>query len=758
MVRRRKRKRQYYYTASQRRSRALGFEPVGLNLSPDTKRGIAIISFLVFAIISALGIFGLASDFGDLVSRLIFLLFGRVGYVSPVVFLLVSLSLVLGGRAVKADTKPGIESEKHYSMLRTYLGIGLLVISITGIFHLQAIRAETATAFEIVKGGQGGGYLGIFTSFPLHSLMGYGASLIILIALALISFLIAFNLSLHKVFSWFISLFKFPVSTEAKVEEKPKESVRPSEEIKINTMENSGFATRSIDSKNKPESEDGDDSIANDNEESAIAVAGMAVGAIDSKIPQLDITPAKYKKGQWKLPPLDLLEETDTKVDSGNIEARVKIIQKTLEDFGLTVEMGEVNVGPTVTQFTFRPAVGVKLSQIVALRSDLALALAAPSLRIEAPIPGKALVGIEVPNKTAALVRLKDLLGSDALMEHASTLVLALGRDVAGQPMIADLAKMPHLLIAGATNTGKSVAINTILTSFLYHNSPEELRMIMIDPKRVELTLYNGIPHLLTPVITDHKQAVNALKWMVAEMERRYKVLQEEGKRNIDEYNKNGNERLPYIVLFVDELADLMSVAQRDVEASIVRLAQMARAVGLHLILATQRPSVNIITGLIKANITSRIAFAVASQVDSRTILDMGGAEALLGNGDMLYTAANLPKPKRIQGPFISETEVRKVVRFLKDQSGPVDYQEEILEPVKSQSGYYAGDDDDADDEIVQQAIEEIKRAGKASASLLQRRLKVGYARAARILDILEEKGLIGPSEGAKPREIYMEE
>src|SRR3989344_2396483 len=755
MVRRRKRKRQYYYTASQRRSRALGFEPVGLNLSPDTKRGIAIISFLVFAIISALGIFGLASDFGDLVSRLIFFLFGRVGDVSPVVFLLVSLSLVLGGRAVKADTKPGIESEKHYSMLRTYLGIGLLVISITGIFHLQAIQAETATAFEIVKGGQGGGYLGIFTSFPLHSLMGYVASLIILIALALISFLIAFNLSLHKIFSWFISLFKFPVSTDAKIEEKPKEYVKPSEEIKINTMENSGFAARSIDSKNKPESEDGDDPIANDDEDSDIAGAGLAVGVIDSKIPQLDITPAKYKKGQWKLPSLDLLEETDTKVDSGNIEARVKIIQKTLEDFGLTVEMGEVNVGPTVTQFTFRPAVGVKLSQIVALRSDLALALAAPSLRIEAPIPGKALVGIEVPNKTAALVRLKDLLGSDALMEHASTLVLALGRDVAGQPMIADLAKMPHLLIAGATNTGKSVAINTILTSFLYHNSPEELRMIMIDPKRVELTLYNGIPHLLTPVITDHKQAVNALKWMVAEMERRYKVLQEEGKRNIDEYNKNGNERLPYIVLFVDELADLMSVAQRDVEASIVRLAQMARAVGLHLILATQRPSVNIITGLIKANITTRIAFGVASQVDSRTILDTAGAESLLGRGDMLYQTPDLPKPKRVQSPFISTNELHRILSFIRDQAGPIDYEEDILEkPSKSNLAGSAFEDDEADEDLINAAIEEIGRSRKASATLLQRRLKIGYARASRILDILEDRGLVGPGEGAKPREI----
>ena len=758
MARRRKRKRKYYYTASRRRKGADGFDPVGLNLSPGTKRGIAIISFLVFAIISALGIFGLAGDFGELVSKLVFLLFGRLGFVSPVVFLLVSLSLVLGGRAHSAGTKSDVETEKHYSMLRTYLGVGLLVVAITGIFHLHAIQAGTATAFEIVKQGEGGGYLGIFTSFPLYSLMGFGASLIILIALALVSFLVAFNLSLHKLFSGFISIFKISSAADSTNQEKPKDAVRPPEDVKINTMANSGFAARSIDPNHKQEAADNSGlDGAGGGEESLVEGAGAA-SAADPKAPQLDITPAKFRKGEWKLPSLDLLEETDAKVESGNIEASVKIIQKTLEDFGVTVEMGEVNVGPTVTQYTFRPAVGVKLAQIVALRSDLALALAAPSLRIEAPILGKALVGIEVPNKTAALVRLKDLMQTDSFTQHHSTLAFALGRDVAGHPMVADLAKMPHLLVAGATGTGKSVAINTVLTSFLYRNSPEELRLIMIDPKRVELTLYNGIPHLLTPVITDHKQAVNALKWMVAEMERRYKLLQEAGKRNVDEYNKNGNGRLPFIVLLVDELADLMSVAQRDVEASIVRLAQMARAVGLHLVLATQRPSVNIITGLIKANITSRIAFAVASQVDSRTILDMAGAESLLGNGDMLYTAANLPKPKRIQGPFVSESEVRKVVKFLKDQSGPVDYQEEILEPVKSQAGYYSGGEDDADDEIIQQAIEEIKRARKASASLLQRRLKLGYARAARILDILEERGLIGPSEGAKAREIYIKE
>jgi S-DNA-T family DNA segregation ATPase FtsK/SpoIIIE len=423
--------------------------------------------------------------------------------------------------------------------------------------------------------------------------------------------------------------------------------------------------------------------------------------------------------------------------------------------------MGEVNVGPTVTQYTFRPAVGVKLAQIISRQADLALALAAPSIRIEAPIPGKSLVGIEVPNATKALVGLRGLLETSAFMDTPANLLFVLGRDVAGHPMMADLAKMPHLLIAGATGAGKSVCINTIMTSFLYRNSPEELRFIVIDPKRVELTLYNGIPHLLTPVVTDHKQAVNALKWMVSEMDQRYRILSEEGRRNIEEYNAGAKEKLPYLVLIVDELADLMSVAKADVETSIVRLAQMARAVGLHLVLATQRPSVNIITGLIKANITSRIAFSVASQVDSRTILDIAGAEDLLGHGDMLYMTASLPKPKRIQAPYMSEKEVRRVVDFLKNQSGPVEYQTDILEKHQSAVGVGGSgldDSDDVDGDLINAAIEEIRRSRKASASFLQRRLKVGYARAARILDVLEERGLIGPADGAKPREVFIDD
>ncbi|HYV33493.1 MAG TPA: DNA translocase FtsK, partial [Candidatus Limnocylindria bacterium] len=339
-----------------------------------------------------------------------------------------------------------------------------------------------------------------------------------------------------------------------------------------------------------------------------------------------------------------------------------------------------------------------------------------------------------------------------------SKLALAMGRDVAGRAMVVDLAKMPHLLIAGATGTGKSVSINSLFISLLYRNTPQDVKFIVVDPKRVEMTPYNGIPHLLTPVITEHEKAVNAMKWAVAEMDRRYKLLAEAGKRNITEYNESAPLTMPYIVILVDELADLMSVAQADVEAAIVRLSQMARAIGIHLILATQRPSVEIITGLIKANITSRMAFAVASQIDSRTILDSGGAEKLLGNGDMLFVSAEFNKPKRVQAAYIGEKEVKKVVDFFKQQTGAVIYNEEIVEKPKRALGIpgMEGDGDGGDDDpLLQEAMDEVKHAGKASASLLQRRLRVGYARAARLLDILEAKGIIGPGEGAKPREVY---
>jgi S-DNA-T family DNA segregation ATPase FtsK/SpoIIIE len=475
-----------------------------------------------------------------------------------------------------------------------------------------------------------------------------------------------------------------------------------------------------------------------------------------------NMAPVTYQASgkPWNFPPIDLLDQGNGKATSGNIAKNVEIIQKTLKDFGIEVTMGDVNVGPTVTQYTLKPAPSVKLNQIIARANDLSLALAQHPIRIEAPIPGKAAVGIEIPNKVPAMVTLREALESEEFKAAKSNLTLAMGRDVAGSAFATDLKNMPHLLIAGATGSGKSVGINAMILSLLYQNSPEDLRLILVDPKRVEFTHYNDIPHLLCPVVFDVDKTVSALRWTVAEMDRRFRLLQETGRRNIEAYNANPPQgKLPYIVIFVDELADLMAQAGNEVEAAIVRLAQMARAVGIHLVVATQRPSVDVITGLIKANITNRIAFAVASQIDSRTILDTSGAEKLLGRGDMLYLGNDLGKPKRIQGVLVTDKEVDKITDFLKKESAP-QYDESILTyHASSMHGGPGGSGGDlgAEDELYNDAKEIVVMAGKASASLLQRRLRVGYARAARLLDMLEEEGVIGPAEGAKPRDVMID-
>lgn len=464
---------------------------------------------------------------------------------------------------------------------------------------------------------------------------------------------------------------------------------------------------------------------------------------------------ARSIDGNWLFPPLDLLPLSTVKATPGNITKNVETIQKTLKDFGVNVAMGDVHIGPTVTQYTFKPSEGVKLTNITARANDLALALAAHPIRIEAPIPGKAAVGVEVPNKTAAIVTLREILESESYRGIRSNLKIALGRDVAGMAFAADLKKMPHLLIAGATGAGKSVAINSIIMALLYQNSPADLRIILIDPKRVEFTMYNGIPHLLTGVVTEVDKTINTLRWAVAEMERRYKVFASNHKRNVDEYNADPSEgHMPYLVVIIDELADLMAQAANEAEAAIVRLAQMARATGIHLIVATQRPSVDVITGLIKANIPTRVAFAVASQVDSRTIIDQAGADKLLGNGDMLYLSSELGKPKRVQGVLVGEKEIKAVTDFLKKQA-TAHYEDTIQDYHPAGAGRQSGDGV-VDDDLYSEAKEVVVAAGKGSASLLQRRLRVGYARAARLLDLLEQEGIIGPPEGSKPRDVLM--
>lgn len=489
---------------------------------------------------------------------------------------------------------------------------------------------------------------------------------------------------------------------------------------------------------------------------------GVAMAKSEMKMPSTTNT---QEMKLWEYPPISLLAEgPDHKADRGDVRENAAIIEKTLDSFGINAKVIEVNKGPAVTQYAIKIALGTKVSKITALSSDLALALAAPTgqVRIEAPIPGRDLVGIEIPNRGLEFVTLKRMLSSETLHRAKSKLAVALGLDVSGNPVIADIGKMPHVLVAGTTGSGKSVLINSWICSLLFRTTPQEVRLILVDPKRVELIGYNGIPHLMVPVIVEQDKILSALRWAMGEMEARYKQFAEVGVRNIDGFNElSGFQALPYIVIFVDELADLMAYAPVEVEDHICRLAQMARATGIHLVVATQRPSVDVITGLIKANIPARIAFNVSSMVDSRVIIDMPGAEKLLGRGDMLYVPPDQSKPSRIQGTFVSEQEVNKVVDYFRSKRVPLNYTEEVTsQPVTvgKRGGGAGADTVDGRDQLFEDALRLVCQYNKASSSLLMRRLSVGYARSARIMDQLEAAGAIGPEEGSKPRDVLIKD
>ncbi len=463
----------------------------------------------------------------------------------------------------------------------------------------------------------------------------------------------------------------------------------------------------------------------------------------------------------WKFPSVSLLNQKQDKANPGDVNANARTIHDTLANFNIDVQMEGANIGPRVTQYSLKPPSSTKLTKITALESNLALDLAAQSIRIEAPIPGKRAVGIEVPNVKPAIVRISSILESPDWASMDSSLGFVIGKDIAGKSVVTDLKRMPHMLIAGQTGSGKSVMINTFITSLLYRNTPSDLKLILVDPKQVELTLYNDIPHLLTPVINEPEKCISALKWAVAEMERRLRTMAEVGKRDIDQYNLASPEAtMPYIVIVIDELADLMMMAARDVEALIVRLAQKSRAAGIHLVIATQRPSVDVITGLIKANVPSRIAFTVNSQVDSRTIIDQAGAEKLLGRGDMLFLTSDMPKPKRVQAALIEEDETKKVVEFIKMQRPPQYDDEVVSQPVqlsgKGSTVAEYGSGSDIDDDMWRDAVHVVLENRKASTSLLQRRLRIGYGRAARLIETMEEQGIVGPADGSRPREVLV--
>ncbi len=638
---------------------------------------------------------------------------GETIFAIPLIFLVTGVILLTG--------KDVLEEKKKIIIWPVVLAALLLIIGATGI--LASFNPEL----------KNGGWLGYLISWPLLKYFGIWATVIIFFTPMAVGFLIFWQ-------------FLKPLRDDKKQEKTPAEKPSLMKKIfkpKLKVREVSSYPVQG--EKKEPE------------------IRPKEISSPSQDFPSVS---------NYEPPPLSLLSKEKGAPDSGDTKNNSAIIQKTLENFGIDVSMSEVNIGPAVTQYALKPEEGVKLSKITGLSNNLALSLASHPIRIEAPIPGRSLVGIEIPNKERAQVRLGNLLESSAFQNSAGNLTLALGKDVSGFPLFADLTQMPHLLVAGSTGSGKTIFLNSLILSLLYqpNNSvksggPDHLRFILVDPKRVEFPVYSELPHLLCPVIYNATQTVNALKWLISEMERRFDVLAEQGVRNINGYNekiiKKGEAPLPFIVLIIDELADLMAAKGREIEAEVVRLAQMSRAVGIHLVLATQRPSVEVITGLIKANITSRITFQVASQVDSRTIIDSSGAEKLLGAGDMLYVSSRNPKPKRIQSSFISEKEVKKAVDHIEknvkegtemnpDLIQKIDRGEEGAE--EGCGGGFAGED-----ALYEQARDLVLETHKASASFLQRRLRVGYARAARLIDILEEKGVIGPSQGAKPREVYGE-
>ena len=617
----------------------------------------------------------------------------------------------------------------------------LFFVAILGIINLfiSDVRFSKDLAPEY------GGIMGFTIGFFPREFLGDGVAWVFLLSVLLISSMFCFGFKISDLFRKRIQE-KIDIKHSAKIPSKKVEDKK--EEVKSIPKEQLDNEVEIIDSTGGKKRK----------EETRVDL-----------VPEDELTAAKNREisGTWDPPSLDLLKETHStiSVNEKDLRKKAESIREKLDQFGLDVEMKSVHVGPTVTQFTLEPSAGVKLTKIVALKNDLALALAAQTIRIEAPISGKKLVGIEIPNEKRAIVGMREILEADVWMEEESNLKLALGRDVAGKPMIANLAKMPHLLIAGKTGSGKSVAMNAFLLSLLYQNSPEDLKMILIDPKRGELKPYDHLPHLLTPVIVEPEKSVSALAWAVAEMNRRYKDFSEHSCRNITEYNEKFPEaKEPFIVIVIDELADLMMVAGKDVEAAICRIAQLARAVGMHLMIATQRPSVDVVTGLIKANLPARIAFKVSSGIDSRTIIDGIGAEDLLGFGDMLYLDGNSGMLSRSQGIYISNTEVERVCNQIKLQYPEQMTNDEITkQSIKGMAKggvLTAGTDDSAIadedlDSMYEEAVDLVIETGKASASFLQRRMEIGYARAARILDQMESKGIIGPSKGAKAREIF---
>lgn len=675
------------------------------------------------AVLLILAIFNLAGPMPKGLLDAVRSLFGYSAFVLPIVLLILTVQKMI--------------SEENKLSAGIYAGALIFMGSLSSFIHLFVDPSESAT---VVNNGQGGGMIGAALDQFLRGFLSNIAAGVVLFVLILLSVLFIFKIPIRDVFKAFFDIFKTEeLGDEVRPTKEREEKPRQEKEIKLNT---GGLIEEDVAEELKPS-----------------RLSSLRNSVVQDKVEENKNALTLASDSNWNLPGLDLLSNKQSKADAGDIKHNAQVIKDVMQDFKINVEMEEANVGPKVTQYTLKPPAGVRLSKITALDGNLALSLGAEAIRIEAPIPGKRAVGIEVPNKKAAMVSLRNILETNAWKTSASPLSFAIGKDISGQGVVGELETMPHLLVAGQTGSGKSVMINTLLTSLLYRNSPADLKLILVDPKRVELTSYNHIPHLLTSVITEPEKCISALKWAVNEMERRYTLLAAKSKRNIQGYNEaNKEDHMPYIVIVIDELADLMMLAARDVEALVVRIAQKARAVGIHLVLATQRPSVDVITGLIKANIPARIAFTVASQIDSRTIIDQMGAEKLLGKGDLLITTAAHPKPRRVQAAYLDDSEIMKVTDFIKMQRPPEYNDEVVTQPVQisSRGGMVMDMNSGSDDVMFKDAVKCVIESGKASASLLQRRLRIGYARAARLVEDMEEQGIIGPADGARPRDVLV--
>jgi S-DNA-T family DNA segregation ATPase FtsK/SpoIIIE len=707
------------------------------SLPEKTKRWLFSSLAFLLAIIFLFSFSGRAGAIGNSLKNIFEALIGNVIYIIPIIAAIYGIVLLKGDDSFK--------EHKNSLIISTIL----LILSLSGIFGLLELKNNQEIVKDFIWDHVGnGGWIGYAISWPLLK----GFDYIVTFAL----FTIALAVSL-----WII-IQPFRKAIEEYEEEEEEEQIK----VEVKKERKLPAILEKIIQK-KPE-----------------ALIPPVEKKEDKNLKTFE--QKKELNKEYKYPPLDLLSKKGGAPEGGDITYNSSVIKRTLQNFGIPVEMDEINIGPTVTQYTLKPAEGIKLSKITTLSNDLALALASPTIRIEAPIPGRSLVGIEVGNKKRAVVGLREVLDTDEFKSSSAPLLMALGKDVKGTPSFADLAEMPHLLVGGTTGSGKTICLNTIILSLLYRNSPEEMKLILVDPKRVEFPVYANLEHLLCPVIYDANQTLVALKWLVGEMERRFVVLAAGHSRDIGSYNekmeKKGETKLPFVVLIIDELADLMSVKGKEIESYVVRLAQMSRATGIHLILATQRPSVSVITGLIKANITSRIALKVGSLIDSRTILDSSGAEKLLGRGDLLLLSKEYSKPKRVQSPYISELEIKKVVNWITDSNVEVKEKAETeegepglleIEPEKTfEENSLMGELTRAtetpeaqmdaffskEDPMYEEAKRTVIQSRKASTSLLQRRLGVGYARAARLMDILEERGIVSEQDGAKAREVYVTE